>query len=139
MRQWLAGRRCDLACLNGEHDKAIDFARQAAGTTERTKSKFYENLGKLLTNRTEPGKRVELQVGFVRQHYRTCAPATLVAIARFWTMPAEHLEIAGEISYAGTPHHSERKWARDNGWFTKEFTVTWDSAIALIEAGSRSP
>jgi cellulose synthase operon protein C len=134
-RQWLAARRCDLACQIGDIDRAIDQAKMAVGTTPKTKSKFYENLAKLLEKRTGAGKRVEIPVGFVRQHHRTCAPATLVSIAKFWTMPAEHLEIAAEISYFGTPAHSERKWAQDHGWHTKEFTVTWDSAVALLDRG----
>jgi cellulose synthase operon protein C len=134
-RQWLAARRCDLACQVGDLDTALDQAKKATGTTPRTKAKFYENLVTLLEKRTDAGKRVEIPVGFVRQHHRTCVPATLVSIAKFWTMPAEHLEVAAEISYAGTPNHSERQWARDNGWHTKEFTVTWDSAVALLDRG----
>ena len=39
-------------------------------------------------------------------------------------MPAEHVEVADEIAYAGTPHHNERKWADEHGWFAKAFTVT---------------
>ncbi|MBI3821960.1 MAG: C39 family peptidase, partial [Planctomycetes bacterium] len=135
MKQWLDARRCDLACFRGDFDKAIEHGRKAVGTDARTKSKFYESLVPLLTNRTGPGKRVEVPVAFVQQHHRTCAPATLVAIAKFWTMPADHLEVAAEISYAGTPHHSQRKWAHDHGWLTKEFTVDWDTAVALIERG----
>jgi len=52
MQQWLDARRCDLACHQGDYDKAIDHARKAAGSDARTKSKFYEHLLKLLTNRT---------------------------------------------------------------------------------------
>lgn len=135
MKQWIASRRCDVACYRGDFDTAIAQAKNAVGTDSRTRSKFYEGLVALLTNRADAGKRVELPVGFVQQHHRTCAPATLVSIAKFWTMPADHLEVAAEISYAGTPYHSQRKWAHEHGWITKEFTVTWDSAVALIDRG----
>ena len=134
MKQWIAGRRCDLACHQGEYGKASEFAAQAVGD-KKTRSKFYEDLVKRLPNRTGVGKRVQIPFGFIRQHHRTCAPATLVSIAKFWKMPGEHLEVAADISYAGTPHHSQRKWADDNGWFTKEFTVTWESATALLDRG----
>ena len=50
---------------------------------------------------------VILPVGFVRQNHKTCGPATLAAIGQFWHKPAEHLEIAAEICYDGTPAASE--------------------------------
>jgi tetratricopeptide (TPR) repeat protein len=163
LKQWLDARRCDLACHKGYYGKAIEYARNAAVAARRQfasaetgiKFKFYENLAKILESKTsevsrtsdisgsdqnaQPGegycKRVVIPVGYIRQHHRTCAPATMVSIANFWRMPADHLEIAAEISYAGTPHYSQRKWAHDHGWFTKEFTLTWDSAVALIDRG----
>ncbi len=76
-----------------------------------------------------------LDVGFVRQHYQTCAPATLTAIARFWGKEGDHLALATEICYDGTPNHRERSWAEQNGWVAREFTVTWPSAIALLDRG----
>lgn len=135
LQLWLHARRCDLACRTGDYDKAIEHAKNAVGKDKKTKAKFYENLVPLLANRSGPGKRVVIPVRFVRQHHGTCAPATLVAIARFWSMPAEHLEVAADISYAGTPHHGQRTWAHEHGWYAKEFTVSWDSAVALIERG----
>jgi tetratricopeptide (TPR) repeat protein len=78
---------------------------------------------------------VLLPVGFVRQHHLTCAPATLSAISRYWDMPAQHLAVAEEICYDGTPAHSERRWAEQNGWTAREFTVTWESARALLDRG----
>ena len=40
-----------------------------------------------------------------------------------------------EICYAGTPEHSERHWAEEHGWATREFRVTWESAVALLDRG----
>jgi tetratricopeptide (TPR) repeat protein len=65
----------------------------------------------------------------------TCVPATLTAVSRFWSMPAEHLEVAEAICYDGTPDHSERHWAEEHGWLAREFTVTWESAVALLDRG----
>jgi tetratricopeptide (TPR) repeat protein len=69
----------------------------------------------------------------VRQHHVTCAPATLSAISLYWKQPADHLEVAEEICYDGTPDYSERHWAQSNGWEVREFTVTWDAARALLD------
>ncbi len=126
--QWLLARRCDLACRVGQFDKALELAKQVKGP-------FYESIAKRLGVQTHSGSRVELPVGYVRQHHKTCAPATLTSIAKFWSLPAEQVEVAEEISYAGTPNHSERKWAEDHGFYTKAFTVTWESVVALIDRG----
>lgn len=127
-KEWLTARRCDLACRKGEHAQALAMARTIKG-------KHFENLVQRLTNRVEPTRRVELAVPFVRQHHKTCGPATLTSIARFWSMPADHVEVSEEIAYLGTPYHSERKWADEHGWFTRAFTVTWEAAVALIDRG----
>jgi hypothetical protein len=71
---------------------------------------------------------MQLDVSFVRQHFKTCAPATLAAIGRFWQLPAEHLKLAEAICYDGTPHWQQRQWAEDNGWCVREFNVTHESA-----------
>ncbi|HZZ81368.1 MAG TPA: CDC27 family protein, partial [Gemmataceae bacterium] len=127
-KQGLAARRCEAAYFCGDLAKAIEWAVEA-------KSRFYEVQAERLKEATPDRKRVCLPVGFVRQHHWTCAPATMAAICRFWAMPGDHLEVAASITYAGTPNHSERQWAIDNGWFTREFTVTWDSTRTLIDAG----
>lgn len=50
-------------------------------------------------------------------------------------MPAEHLDVAEKICFDGTPAHNERQWAMDAGYVTREFRVTWESAVALIDRG----
>lgn len=128
LEQWLAARRSDVAYFLGDLATAREQAR-------RVKGNFYEKLVERLENPPAERRRVVLSVGFVQQHFQTCAPATLTAICRYWKMPGDHLETAAAISYAGTPHHSERQWAREHGWETKEFTVTWDSAVTLLDRG----
>jgi tetratricopeptide (TPR) repeat protein len=129
MGRWLAARRSDAACYAGDYAAAAERARELDGEP------FYTALAERLERTPQEGQRLLLPVGFVRQHFQTCAPATLAAVSRFWTMPAEHLDIAAEICYDGTPAHSERRWAEEHGWLVRELTVTRDSARALLDRG----
>ena len=43
-------------------------------------------------------------------------------------------DVAEAICYDGTPNHSERQWAAEHGWWVREFTATWDTTRALIDA-----
>jgi tetratricopeptide (TPR) repeat protein len=126
--KWLTARRSDTAYFCGDYALAAEWAKQV-GTP------FYNQLVERLSKLPPEASRVVLPVGFVRQHHMTCGPATLSTISRFWGMPAEHLGIAEEICYDGTPATSERHWAQQNGWTVREFTVTWENAVALIDRG----
>ncbi len=127
--KWLAAQRAEVAYYLGDYDVAIEQA-------EQSNSDFHKAVAERLrdpANRAAPA--IILPVGFVRQHRATCAPATLSAISRFWSMPADHLQVADEICYDGTSHYNERKWATDHGWYAREFSVTEESTRALIERG----
>ncbi|MCM5682809.1 tetratricopeptide repeat protein [Schlegelella sp. S2-27] len=128
IEQWLAARRADVALRLGDVAGARAHALLAGGP-------FYEGLAKRLEDTSLSECRVELPVGFVRQHFNTCAPATLATLSRYWSRPAPHLEIAEAICYDGTPNHSERRWAEEQAFLTREFTVDWDTARALLDAG----
>ena len=130
-KKWLACRRSDAAYYCGDIDSALKFAKEVEDIP------FFKELATRLADPAilESRKRVVLPVGFVRQHHMTCAPATLSALSRFWSMPAAHLEIAEKICYDGTPAHSERGWAEQAGYIPREFTVTWDSARTLLDLG----
>ncbi len=125
-RDWIESRRCDAFYHLGNYE-------QAASCADKLDNAFHKKFAGRLRNPT--GKRVHLNVGFVRQHHDTCAPATLAAIGKFWSQPVNHVELAAEICYGGTPDHSERNWAEQNGWLVKEFQVTLDSAHALLDRG----
>jgi tetratricopeptide (TPR) repeat protein len=133
-REWLAARRSDVACFRGDFDAAVEQARRA-------KSPFHDKVAEHLSKpENRAAKRVLLNVDFVRQHHMTCAPATLSAISRFWSigadhLAADHLSVVEEICYDGTPNHSERTWAETHGYVAREFTVTWDAAVALLDRG----
>ncbi|MBX3411678.1 MAG: tetratricopeptide repeat protein [Pirellulales bacterium] len=126
--QSLTCRRSDIACALGDIARAARYARQAQWP-------FHRYVADQLEQPQEGKRRVSLPVGFVQQHHVTCAPATLAALCEFWSRPASHLEIAEEICYDGTPPHREREWCRKNGFHAREFTVTWDAAVALIDRG----
>jgi len=96
---------------------------------------YHKQLNARLESSTSEFRQRHLKVQFVRQHHMTCVPATLSALSAFWAKRCEHLELAEAICYDGTPSHSERKWAVDNGWVTREFTVTWDAAVSLLDRG----
>lgn len=81
------------------------------------------------------GKRVVHDVPFVRQDWMTCAPATLTALALFFERPTDHDEVASRICYDGTPSHAQRRWATGAGFVARELTLTWDAAVALVDAG----
>ncbi len=125
---WLAGRRCDIYSHIGDDARALEQAKLSS-------REFYKHVAERLARANEDAGRVILPVGFVRQHHMTCAPATMSSLSRFWSRPADHLNLAEEICYDGTPHQSQRRWAVEHGWHVKEFTVTWDATCALIDAG----
>ena len=118
--------RSELARRSGDDTAAIQFAK-------RSKSAYGNKIAERLA---DPARRNRvdkiLPVEFVRQHEMTCGPATLAAISRYWDQPAEHLEVADEICYNGTTAFAERKWANENGYVTREFTVTEPSIETLI-------
>ena len=123
LAQWQA-QRAEAAYLSGDTAAALAFAQQCASPALH---KFAAQLQQGI------GKRVVLPVGFVRQHHLTCAPATLATLSRYYQMPAEHLSIAEAICHDGTSAYNERQWALKNGYAAREFRVTWENAIALLD------
>jgi tetratricopeptide (TPR) repeat protein len=129
--QWLAARRFDAAHRLGDLEAAAGYARGAA----ENRSKYHEQAVAQLQANGATGTRVHLPVPFIRQHYATCAPATLAALSTYWGRLEDHAAIAAEICYDGTPDHAERNWAERQGWIAREFRVDWDTTRALIDRG----
>ncbi len=125
--EWLAGELEYVEYLSGNLDRARELA-------EFPRGRFYARIRERLSGATSVDRRL-LDVPWVRQHHVTCAPATLTSIARLWKLPADHLEVAEAICYDGTPAASERRWAEEHGFHTREFTVDWATTIALIDRG----
>jgi tetratricopeptide (TPR) repeat protein len=139
---WLRHRRCDLAYWCGDYATFLDVSKDADDPFLKAWSERVHTY--LASGGTPPPPdkldthaphRVRLPVGFVRQHHLTCVPATLSILCRFWDKPADHLAIADRICYDGTPSHKEREWATSAGFVTREFTLTWETGVALIDRG----
>lgn len=124
----LAAWRSDCAYYLGD---VAEARRQA----ERSGMPFMKELATRLARESYGARRRILEVPFVRQHHMTCAPATLSAIGGYFGAPVDHLEVAEAICYDGTPAHSERHWAETHGFVVREFRVTWEAAVALLDAG----
>jgi tetratricopeptide (TPR) repeat protein len=127
--EWLAGIRATCLYHLGRREEAVQWARQAG------QADHWLRFTQRLENPPSGARRVQLPVGFVRQHHLTCVPATLTTLSRFWNQPAQHLEVAEAICYDGTASHSERNWAQQNGWATREFKVTLAAARCLLDRG----
>jgi cellulose synthase operon protein C len=130
----LAARRADTYLQLNQ----IALAREQAASVPG--KGFYANLAKRLAevpaqDDSEPIPRALLSLTMVQQHWMTCAPATLTALAAYWGKPADHVEVAQAICYDGTPQASERNWARSQGFEVSEFKLNWATAVALIDAG----
>jgi len=130
----IASQRAELALHRRDYVAALGFLSHV---THPFHAAIATNLRACVDRAGDAAPRhVELPVPFVPQHHRTCVPAVLTAISRFWDRPAEHLAVAEEICYDGTPAFSERRWAQSHGWATREFRVDWDSAVALLDRGA---
>lgn len=126
--RWLTARRADLAYESGDLAEGMRLGRAS-------ESPFHLKVVEAQEQAPADARRVQLDVPFVRQHHLTCAPATLAMLARFWQVDADHLAVADAICYDGTPDHKERGWAEAAGFVVREFTVTWEAAVALIDRG----
>lgn len=126
--KWLAAHRCNLRYLQGDIDGAIAQA-------ELNGKAYFQALAKSLRHSRGEGKRNRLKVDFVRQRHMTCGPATLAALSGYFGKAIDQQMIINSIWYGGTQDYDERKWALENGWHVVEFSLDWDSARALVDAG----
>jgi cellulose synthase operon protein C len=126
--KWLNGHRSEIAYFQGNHAQAIELA-------ENSDNKFLQSVAAKMKIAPETAKTVQLPVEFVRQHDVTCVPATLSAISRYWQMPTDHVQLAEQLTYNGTSAFYERRWARENGWVPREFSIDIPTTQALIDRG----
>lgn len=125
----IAARRADCLLHLGRLAEAREQAVRVPGTG------FYSRMAATLAQPDAAPHQVLLPMAMVKQHWMTCAPATLTALANFWGRPADHLEVAQAICYDGTPAASERSWAAQQGFAVREFKLDWTSTCALLDAG----
>ncbi len=131
--QWIANKRITFARERSDYHLVLQLV-------EKIDHRYFEEVPDRIRafldadSDDSPSSRL-LDVPYVRQHHVTCAPATLSAVSQYWNKPVEHLAVAEQICYDGTPMHSERKWAKENGFYVREFRVDWSSTVALIDRG----
>lgn len=128
-RSWATAMRVNAHLGQG------NFAEARAQALKIRDNAFYERLAERLDKRTAPNRRIKIEVPYVQQDHNTCAPATLSAITSYLGKPIAQETLIGDICYDGTYDYVERRWADRNGWFTREFRVTWDSAVVLLNRG----
>jgi tetratricopeptide (TPR) repeat protein len=125
----LAARRADCLLHLGDLAGARVQAERVTGPG------FYARLAQTLAAPDATPRRVLLAVPPVKQHWMTCAPATLTALANFFGREARHLEVAQAICYDGTSAASERAWAVEQGFWVREFKLDWPTTCSLLDAG----
>ena len=128
-RKWLAGCRASFLYQLGRGEEMIPHAEIA------DRRYYHEVVERVKSGEFAKGKRVRLNVRFVRQNELTCAPATLTALSQFFGKEADHLGVAEEICYDGTPDFKERLWAEQQGWVVREFAADWETTKRVIDAG----
>ena len=129
LKEWIAAMRSTGHYQLGETADAIRWGRQAGD------NECWKTFVARLENPDPDHRRKVLPVGFVQQGDKTCVPATLTILGRHWQRAVDHLGVAEEICYDGTPSHSERRWAERNGWCVREFKVTLAATRSLIDRG----
>ncbi len=129
IKRWIISQQARVAYQLGKRAEAARFAGMVDDAFHKN---FCQKLGAVLGAVPEQPERVHLDVTFVRQHFKTCAPATLAALGRYWGVPSEHAKLVEGMCYDGTPHWQQRQWAEKNGWFVREFRVTQESTVALL-------
>ena len=129
LQTFFAMKAADARTGLGDWEAAAVEAERAAAV------KFYEKLALNLRKSSSPGRRVKISVPYIQQEYNTCAPATLSAITEFWNRPIPQQVLIADICYDGTTDVSERRWIENEGWYAREFKVTWAAATALLDQG----
>ena len=126
--QALLRLRCDDAIEKRDHPAAVELSKQCTGL-------FFESVCERLEASDAIEPPVDAGVPFVRQDYRTCGPATLDALCRYWGEDAQQANIIEEIWFDGTSDFLERRWAQQQGYVVREFRLTWDATRTLLDGG----
>ena len=120
---------------NDRHAAAAELEQMQLGPAKsRTREQIERMLSRIRDDRST-SRRVQLEVPFIHQQYDTCAPTTLAMLCAYWGRPTDHRAIAAEVCYGGTPGFRQRQWAVENGWNAREFTLTENVAVQLVDRG----
>ncbi|MEO0794499.1 MAG: tetratricopeptide repeat protein [Verrucomicrobiota bacterium] len=126
--EWVHGEYADIHYDLGQYELAQEHAGKGNVT-------YYQKFAERLGSMTESPKRCRIDVPSVRQLRRTCGPATLTALARYWGRSVEQSDIIEDIWHDGTFDWRERRWAEEQGFVVREFRADWPSTQRLIDAG----
>lgn len=118
--------RSEITLARGELEKTKNIL---AKSNYRFGQKVLENLKKVDTLSAP----VELNVPDIAQKHMTCAPSSIAAIIQYFGLTADEDDIANEICFGGTSHNDQYEWLNKNGFICKEFDLTEDIAITLID------
>lgn len=127
-RRELAGRRAENAYRRGD---GAAFARLA----ELSENEYLQGLAERVQGRQGPPDRKQLELKALLQEPMGCAPASLTIVSRYFGAAVDHVDVADQICYEGTASHSERSWVEARGWISREFSVDFATAQALVERG----
>lgn len=131
LRQRFEHQRAEAAYLRRAYRRAAGYAR--ASKTPFGDA-FATRLDALAADAPLP--RVELsEVPHIQQHHETCAPASIAQVSAFFGEPIDHLALASEICWGGTPDHLQRAWAERTGRVMRQFEVQFETVRRLIDAG----
>jgi predicted Zn-dependent protease len=126
-RRFFSRIRLDIAELADDHAEMERWAKEV-------RIPFYR---KILANlRQNPqGRRIRLPFSRTIQKHEACLPTSLAsAVATL----GEHLNpdvMASEITFGGTTEWGAGEWLQKHGFAVRFFTVTRDTATALIKGG----
>ena len=126
-KKWLSARRADIAYALGERDVAATEARKVG-------EEFYTGFAERLTHAPMQPTRVQLPLDLSYAD-GTESPSVCALLSRFWNRPASETVADGAHPHDGIPDFAERKRLTDSGWITREFTLSAESAFALLDAG----
>ncbi len=131
--KWLAARRADSAYFLGEPAAAARFAREV-------KDEFYDQFAERLE--TLAGAPVKEGASAVPDSSRMAikldfppapaVPNVYELLSRFWQHPLPGMNESPPPA-DGLPDAQERRRAEEAGWVAREFTLSLDAAVALIE------
>lgn len=113
----------------------LDRFDEAADILENSDLKGVEKFIEKIRRIPPHAKKVQLDIPFVRQNFKTCVPASLSMISNYVGEGFDHLELARDLTYDGTPDSAERTWIEERGWRVRECSLDQKSLKTFIDAG----
>jgi cellulose synthase operon protein C len=122
-----------LSLMRAENAYRRGDMRSAAVHARRSGESWWTRFADRLDGLSGLPERKQLDVPTVLQDPMSCAPASLAMLSGYFGHAVDHVDVADQICYEGTPAHSERGWAEEAGFVSREFTVSFEAACALIQ------